>query len=131
MRHAEGCAAGVDTIRGHTFLLSGRTPIEGVWTTKKEIWRQLEQNGGRHATSSKCRFDVLVLGDLENSPVREPENSLGEKAIYVFEQRVAGRHIHVVDGNGLSRLLRGEPASCIGLDRGAIGDRLLIRSTGF
>ena len=131
MRYAPGCGRGVDRIAGHAFLLSGRTPIDGVWTIKRDIGKLLSSAGGRHATHTTSRFDVLVLGDLENSPVLEPENSLGQKAIYVFDRRQNGSHIHVVDGNGLSRLLRGELAPCLDLVRNEQGGKVFVRSTGF
>lgn len=71
-----------------------------MWTTKRDIRLKLEHLGGKSVTSSTCRFDVLVLGELENSPVLEPENSLGEKAIYVFDRRIAGQHLMSLTATG-------------------------------
>lgn len=119
MELAKSCGRLIARVSGTTFVLSGKTYLNGVWETKDHCRRLIEEKGGVVKIDESLKMDVLVFGDLHNSPVLDRRNGMSEKVLFVFDQRSgrANKHIHVIDGLGLHALLSDRSAVCLDLQR--------------
>lgn len=119
MKVARSCGAALISVGKLTFVQSGRTYFDGVWTTKDQCRPLIERKNGTVKPDVSRKIDVLVFGDLEGSPVLDKENGWGKKVTFVFDERlrVGGKHIHIINGEGLNTLLSGRPTQCLDLVR--------------
>ncbi|MPV50103.1 hypothetical protein GCG21_08800 [Pseudactinotalea sp. HY160] len=101
------------SLRGQRVFFTGTTRVEGEWVLRQSLVRRVEQEGGLPLLGTRNRrMTVLVQGDLGKN-VTEPRRRRSQNARFVHDERESGNHICIVDDDGISRLLRGEPAPCL------------------
>lgn len=115
MTTAEGCAEGVETIRGQEFLFTGKVYVDGKWETRDACIAMLASRHSWAVPTARESVDVLVFGDLVGSKTVDEKNGHDQKAHFAFAERLADHHVHVVDGFGFTSLLNGGSAKCLDL----------------
>lgn len=121
----DGCP-GVGSLSGQLVLYTGRTFVGGIRTDRVVCARMASTHGARQAPNMSRWVTMLVLGELEGQHVVDPIRQHSQKVVDIHARRQAGHHVHVVDGNGFSSLLRGEPAPCLRLNRPSGSQRIEV-----
>lgn len=85
--------------------------------TRSTAHGSLAPHGARWSENSSRWVTLLVMGELDGQHVVDPIRQHSQKIVDVHNRRLSGHHVHVVDGNGFSSLLRGNPAPCLRLNR--------------
>ena len=107
------CDGFVESLSGHLVLCTGTTHVAGERIFRTRLQRAIELRGARTLSGSRnARVTLLVVGELPVI-VADPIHDRTQNLRYAEEQRAKGNHMCIVDGAGISALLRGDPAPCL------------------
>lgn len=113
MRGALGVCPGVATLFGERVTATGTVLVDGEQMYRPRCLTRAALAGAETYTDFSRKITLLIQGTLRGDNVVDRLNNRSSKVIRAYEERLAGRHVHIVDAAGFGQLLDRQPAPCL------------------